>query len=354
MYNIIKILLTITAICVILAGCYESDPIIIGGSTRVFKLQDTTTFYSDTFTLYGENLGSITDSNYLVINDNVKIASVDCINWTQSKIQFIVPSLPLQSTIYVVVDGKKIYYDAQNYYQNIVVYPYPKFDYVLIPAGSFDMGSDVFGIVNEQPIHNIMLTKDIYVSTCEINQRLYSVINKENPSTIKYNDYPVYNVSWFDAILFCNKLSILDDLQPVYEIIDSAVYFETDANGWRLPTEAEWEYFANISIDNEKKLLEYAWFYTNSALNPHNIGKLKANKYGLYDVLGNVWEWCWDYYREDYYSITPLVNPTGPLTGTDRIIRGGSCDDGKIIVRKEYRTKNKSNEKIGFRIVRNS
>ncbi len=358
MRNLIKTFIVVIAICIIFSACYESEPIIIGGKTRIFKLQDTITFYSDTLTLYGENLGKATNLSYIVINDIDTIKSDNCINWTQSKIQFVVPSLPLKSTIYVVVADKKIYYDAQNYYQNLIVLPYPAFDYVLIPVGSFDMGSDEFGIPNEQPIHNVMLTKDIYVSTCEVNQRLYSLIMQENPSTIKYNNYPVYNVSWLDAIRFCNKLSLLDGLKPVYEIINSTNYvsFDIDANGWRLPTEAEWEYFADISVDNEKQLLEYAWFYTNSTLNPHSVGKLKANKYSLYDILGNVWEWCWDYYREDYYSISPLVNPTGPTEsiGAGRVIRGGSCDDGKILVRKEYRTTNKSNEKIGFRIVKNS
>lgn len=356
MYNYIKIFIPLIAICcLVFYACYESKPIITDGNTRIFKIQDANTFYTDTFTLYGENLGNINDSSYIIINDTLKIESGNCVNWTQSKIQFVVPLIPLLSTIYVVVNDKKIYYDSQDYYQNIIVQPYPKFDYVLILVDSFDMGSNEFNIENEKPIHKVMLTKNIYVATCEVNQRLYSIINNQNPANIKYNDYPVYNVSWLDAILFCNKLSVFDNIQPAYDIIDSNVYFDIHANGWRLPTEAEWEYFADFdtNINNEKTLIEYAWFYNNSTLNPHSIGKLKPNKYGLYDILGNVWEWCWDYYKDDYYYTAPLVNPTGPTTGTGRVIRGGSCDDGKIIVRKEYRTTNNSYEKIGFRIIRN-
>lgn len=351
-----KIFIILIIFICMFSACYESEPIIIGGTTRIFKLQDTIIYYSDTLTLYGENLGTIhDDSNYIMINDTLKIDANNCLIWTQSKIEIIVPNLPIQSTIYVVIRGKKIFYNSSDYYQNIVVLPHPPFNCVFISAESFEMGSEEFGIINEQPIHNVILTKSLYVSECEINQHLYSVVLNTNPSTIKYNDYPVYNVSWFDAIRFCNKLSLLDNLSPVYTIIDEIyVSFDTTANGWRLPTEAEWEYFADIEVTNENELLKYAWFANNSTLNPHNIGLLSANRFGLYDVLGNVWEWCWDWYRADYYSISPIVNPVGPLTGTEHILRGGSCDDGKIMVRKEYRTISKEDtKKIGFRIVRN-
>ena len=347
-------ILCITILCITTA-CYKSDPISIGGKTRIFQLQNINTFYTDTLNLYGEYLGYVHDSSYVVINETLIILSKNCLSWTQSRIQIVVPLLPKQSNIYVVVNGTKIFYDDENYYQNIFVLPYPPFSYVPIPAGNFDMGSNEFDISNEQPIHNVILTKSIYVSIYEVNQRLYSVVMNENPSSIQYNDYPVYNVSWLDAIKFCNKLSLLDGLDCVYDIIDFTenVYFNTTANGWRLPTEAEWEYFTDLKISNENELLEYAWFSNNSTLNPHSVGLLKPNRFGLYDVLGNVWEWCWDWYKEDYYSISPLINPTGPLTGTERIIRGGSCDDGKLYVRKEYRTSYKDNDKIGFRIIKN-
>ena len=339
----------------ILSACYESPEIVISGKTRIFKLQDSITYHTDTLTFFGEHLGTINDSSYIVINDTLIINSADCLVWTQSKIQIIVPNLPRESTIYVVVDGNKIYYDSANYYQNLIVLPYPPFDYVLVSADNFDMGSEEFGLTNEQPIHNVILTKSIYVSTCEIHQRLFFAIMSDNPSTIQYNNYPVYNVSWIDAIKFCNKLSLLDNLMQVYTIIDSSGYvsFDSTAKGWRLPTEAEWEYFADLEINNENELLDYAWFANNSTSNPHSVGLLKPNKYGLYDVLGNVWEWCWDWYREDYYSISPVVNPIGPINGTDRVIRGGSCDDGKIYVRKEYRGIPTNDTKIGFRIVKN-
>ena len=351
-----KIILLII-LCCITYSCYESEPIVLGGKTRIFKLQDTITFCTDTFTLYGEHLGIVQDSSYIIINDSLRIESKECVTWMQSKIQIVIPLLPKYSTIYVVVNGKKVLYNNENYYQNIIVLPYPSFNSVLIPAGEFDMGSSEFEIANEQPIHKVILTKSFIASVCEINQRLYSAVMKDNPSFLKYNDYPVYNVTWLDAIKFCNRLSLMDSLEPVYEIIGDSnnVIFNQEASGWRLPTEAEWEYFADIKINNENTLLEYAWFSNNSSLNPHSIGTKKANKYGLYDVLGNVWEWCWDWFKEDYYNVSQMVNPVGPINATEsRVIRGGSCDNGKVIVRKEYRGIYDNEAKIGFRIVRNN
>jgi hypothetical protein len=336
-------------------GCSESEPINIGGKPRIFQLENPNTFYTDTLFIYGENLGVMHDSTYLVINDTLRIFSFDCLRWTNSRIDLIVPKLPAQSNFYVVINGQRITVNNNNYYQNINVLPYPPFATVLINRGSFEMGSEEFGIANEMPIHTVQLTRDIWVSTYEVTQRLYSVIMGVNPSEIKGNDLPVYNVSWLDAINFCNKLSEEDGLTQVYTILPNGfVSFDTDANGWRLPTEAEWEYFSQVDINNDfgnDDLSKFAWFANNSGGQPHTVGKLQPNSFGLYDVLGNVWEWCWDFYRSDYYSISPLVNPTGPQDGTVRVKRGGSYKDGRLLVRTQNRTTSE-NPKVGFRVVR--
>ena len=104
------------------------------------------------------------------------------------------PKLPTKSTIYVVVNDNKMYYDSFDYYQNIIVDPYPAFDYVLILEDSFEMGSVDFGFSDEMPLHNVSLTNSLYVSSNEISQRLYSLLMNENPSEIKYHSCPVYNV----------------------------------------------------------------------------------------------------------------------------------------------------------------
>ena len=350
-------LLALAIIPLIFSSCSESEPIKIGGEPKIYQLTNNNTFYTDTLSIYGENLGMMQDSSYLIINDTLQISSFDCLIWMNSRIDFVVPQLPLQSTIYVVVNARRMMLNENSYYQNINVSPYPPFATVLINSGNFEMGSAEFEIADEMPVHLVRLTRSFWVSTCEVNQRLYSMIMDENPSEIKRYDFPVYNVSWLDAIQFCNKLSATDGLKQVYTILaNNYVSFDTAANGWRLPTEAEWEYFSqvNTTIFNDESLSKFAWFAYNSGLQPHSVGKLQANVFGLYDVLGNVWEWCWDYYRSDYYSISPLVNPLGPLEGAVRVKRGGSCDDGRLLVRTHSRFTSASNPKVGFRIVRNS
>jgi formylglycine-generating enzyme required for sulfatase activity len=338
-----------------LSGCYNVSPNDPTGETRVYKLTDTNTFFSDTLTLYGQYLGSVNDSNYIVFNDTLILSSDECIVWNESKIQFQLPRLQRNSTLYVVINGRKVKYDSSHYYHNIFVLPYPPFETTTISGGTYDMGTVEFDIADEQPIHSVTITKTLLVSTCELSQRLYQTLTDTNPSTILQDDLPVYNLSWLDAVRFCNVLSAADSLVPAYTIIDSSGYvaFDTAANGWRLPTEAEWERFAALSIPNEDTLNKYAWYAFNSGLRPHPCGTKAANKYGLYDVLGNVWEWCWDWYRSDYYSVSPMIDPRGDLTGTEHIYRGGSSYDGKKLVRKECRISTNDKVWVGMRVVRN-
>lgn len=349
-------LLTLTLFC----GCYESDTIDFGGDATIYKLQNNVTFVTDTLTLYGEHLGYQQDSSYIIINDTLRINSKECVVWTESKIQFVIPQIPNQSNVYVVVNSKRVFYEKDNYYQNIIVASYPPFETKLVPAGTFAMGSDAFGMDDEAPVHDVILSKPIYVATCETTQRLYELLMQENPSAIKNTSLPVYNVTWQDAINFCNTLSLKDNLNPCYTTLTGgSVSFDTSANGWRLPTEAEWEHFAQvdfdfaISSDVPNKLKKIAWYADNSAIQPHSVGQLDTNIFGLHDVLGNVWEWCWDYYKNNYYTSSPGANPLGPLSGTERIARGGSCDDGKLLVRPQCRRTDNVNAKIGLRVVRN-
>lgn len=194
-----------------------------------------------------------------------------------------------------MVATQKVPYDGKHYKQQLHVAPYPPFGYALIPAGRFNMGSTAFAISDEHPVHEVQIATSLYVGTCEVTQCLYSVLMDANPSDIKHENYPVYNVSWLDAIRFCNALSLAAGLVPVYTIIESPFYvsFNASADGWRLPTEAEWEYFS--AIDDaflESSFPSYAWFSGNSGLSPKTVGLLAPNSFGLHDVLGNVWEWC--------------------------------------------------------------
>jgi formylglycine-generating enzyme required for sulfatase activity len=144
-------------------------------------------------------------------------------------------------------------------------------------------------------------------------------------------------VSWFDAVTFCNKLSQREGRRPYYRIEDRTVTI-LGGNGYRLPTEAEWEYACRASNDpgsatkhpfgnDESDLESYAWSIENSNAETHPVGQKRPNRWGLYDMQGNVWEWCQDVYSADSYKVSPDTDPLGPAAdeNSSRVIRGGSC-----------------------------
>ncbi len=181
---------------------------------------------------------------------------------------------------------------------------------VEIPVGTFMMGDG-----SEQ--HAVEITRGFYLSATEVTQAQYQTVMGANRSNFKGADLPVEQVSWFDAVQFCNKLSAREGLKPAYRISGSDVTWDVAAPGYRLPTEAEWEYACRAGTttayntgDGDADLGRAAWYNANSGNKTHPVGKKTANAWGLYDMHGNVWEWCWDL--------------TG---GSDRVPRGGSWDD---------------------------
>jgi formylglycine-generating enzyme required for sulfatase activity len=181
-----------------------------------------------------------------------------------------------------------------------------------------------------------------------VTQEQYFEVTNEAPATFKGNRLPVETVSWKDAITFCNLLSVKDGLKPCYSIDHSTenITFDTISSGYRLPIEAEWEYACKAGTTGIRygELDAIAWYKANSDRSPHNVGLKEPNAWGLYDMLGNVWEWCSDIYDESVY-------------GSYRIIRGGGWSDeerGCMATnrRRSHPTSFKIDD-LGFRIARN-
>ena len=185
----------------------------------------------------------------------------------------------------------------------------------LIKPGEFNMGSEK-GKANKKPIHKEKITRPFYIGVYEVTQEQYEKIMGKNPSKFKGPNKPVEMVSWDDAVLFCKKLSEREDVK------------------YRLPTEAEWEYACRAGTETEYYWGDemdgrYAWYNINSEKRTHNVGQKKPNTWGLYDMSGNVWEWCSDWYGSDYYGISPEKDPQGPKDSEFRfrVLRGGSWVD---------------------------
>lgn len=194
----------------------------------------------------------------------------------------------------------------------------------------------------------------------ELTQMQWMMVNKENPSLFKGDDLPVENVSFFDVVDYCNAKSVLDGFSPVYDYQGSVIICNFDADGYRLPTEAEWELAAKGGMGRESKTysgsedaLEAGWFAENSDGGSHRVRRKAANELRLYDMSGNVAEWVWNWYSP--YSRRFIDVFAGPNEGTDRVIRGGSWYHGGNMMRVSARSYAKPYSKksyIGVRLVR--
>jgi formylglycine-generating enzyme required for sulfatase activity len=194
-----------------------------------------------------------------------------------------------------------------------------------ILAGEFLMG-DPKEI--DAPPHKVKVSS-FFLDKHLVTQDEFQAVMHENPSRWKGGNNPVEQVRWSDAVRFCNKRSELEGLQPCYDLKTWRCNF--DASGYRLPTEAEYEYAARggttagfLSGDAPDKLGDFAWFEKNSGGHPRAVGQKQPNAWGLYDVCGNVWEWCNDFYQVDYYASAAQQDPRGPDQGKTKVVRGGS------------------------------
>jgi len=209
---------------------------------------------------------------------------------------------------------------------------------VLLPAGKFTMGDK-----NEidAPPHEVAVSA-FYMDKYLVTQEQYEGIRGKNPARWKGDKNPVEQVCWWDAIGFCNARSQREGLEPCYDVETGQCNF--NASGYRLPTEAEWEYACRAGTqtsyffgDVPAKLGDYAWFDKNAGGHPQPVGRKRPNPWELYDICGNLWQWCNDFYQVDYYEQAPAKDPRGPEAGETRVVRGGAWKASADNCRSGYR-----------------
>jgi formylglycine-generating enzyme required for sulfatase activity len=233
-----------------------------------------------------------------------------------------------------------------------------------IEAGRFQMGSADSPYGREKPVREVIIQTAFEMSETEVTQAQYQAVMGRNPSVYSSDreaaDFPVENVSWLDAVGYCNKLSQREGRTPCYQVQDHNVTWQKACNGYRLPTEAEWEYAARAGKSTEyagsNDVKEVAWMSDNAEGRPHRVGSKKANAWGLRDMSGNVWEWVWDWYANSYEGAA-TTDPRGPSVGDDRVLRGGSFIGEAVFARVAYRAgigPTFRGSIAGFRLARSS
>ncbi|MBI4664091.1 MAG: SUMF1/EgtB/PvdO family nonheme iron enzyme [Verrucomicrobia bacterium] len=239
---------------------------------------------------------------------------------------------------------------------------------IYLPGGEFKMGSDE-GNADEAPAHRVKVSAFL-IDKFEVTHEMFAKAQLPNPS--HWQDHPkkpVERVRWRDAKQYCNERSLLEGLKPCYNEKSADWDCDYGANGYRLPTEAEWEYACRTGGDERydfgsaDKLRQHAWFADNAAEKTHAVGEKRPNRWGIFDLYGNVSEWCEDVYSPTYYKEGPTDNPRGPRSsGKDvkRVLRGGSWKASAEMCRATFRQAERTGDTdacfftdyCGFRCVR--
>jgi formylglycine-generating enzyme required for sulfatase activity len=253
-------------------------------------------------------------------------------------------------------------------------------DFVLIKGGTFMMGSPITEAWREKDENQRHVTvNDFYIGKYTVTQREYREVMGINPSAFIGDALPVENVTWHEAVQYCNARSVKERLTPVYSMDGDTIRWNRNANGYRLPTEAEWEYACRagtitpFNTENHISttqanyygtypyMIETHYFSQRELSTPPGeyrqhtvpVGSFAPNKWGLFDMHGNVGEWCWDWYGE--YAGVEQTDPAGASAGTYRVTRGGGWNDFGKHLRSAYRAASPPLNRmanIGFRLAR--
>lgn len=230
------------------------------------------------------------------------------------------------------------------------------------------MGS-LEGNPNEQPVHEVHVSCNFLLSKFELTQSQYLEFCSEVrgvtwPQDLGWGHGPdtPQVVTWYEAVKLCNWLSENEGLDPCYSGVGRNTICDFDANGYRMPTEAEWEFAARGGVRSRGHMFagsddpdEVAWYFGNSGAQIQPIGQKQPNELGIYDMSGNGWEWCWDWYGEDYYAESPLFDPRGPQSGEEKVRRGGSFMNNAPDVRTTFRSADLADARFqvaGLRVMR--
>ncbi|MDR1424466.1 MAG: formylglycine-generating enzyme family protein [Azoarcus sp.] len=221
-------------------------------------------------------------------------------------------------------------------------------EFVLIKAGRFEMGcgeGDSFCLPDERPRHPVKITRPFYLGKHEVTQEQWRALIGNAPAVFGGDRRPVENVSWREAQEFIRRLNV-----------------QENTNRYRLPTEAEWEYAARAATltrfpFDPSQAAEFAWYWDDARGETHDVGQMRPNPWGLYDMHGNVWEWVWDWYGEGVYAAgapAGTLDPKGPPEGAGRVLRGGSWSNDLRYLRSSHRNVHAPDYKsdtAGFRVL---
>lgn len=198
-------------------------------------------------------------------------------------------------------------------------------NFVFVEGGTFQMGSTSGGN-DEKPVHSVTVS-DFMIGKYEVTQAEWKELTGFKSAAFK-GEHPADVITWYNGVIFCNKKSRKEGLEEVYSGSGDSIKCDFSKNGYRLPTEAEWEYAARggnkskgYTYSGSNNVGEVAWTESNRNDKTHPVGSKKSNELGIYDMSGNVWEMCWDWYGN--YSYSSQNNPSGPTFGSERVIRGG-------------------------------